>query len=106
MLLTIKDLSALLQVKPPTLYSWVAQGKIPFYKIHGLIRFRLKAIIRWLKSFSRGDATPLPRKLGATDHGDLEGLIARAKREVYNSPHGETRSKSSLTRREDADGAR
>lgn len=59
MLLTIKDLSALLQVKPPTLYSWVAQDKIPFYKIHGLIRFRLKAIVRWLKSFSCG-ALKLP----------------------------------------------
>jgi excisionase family DNA binding protein len=95
--LTIKELSQWLNIKPSTLYAWVAQGKIPFYKIHGLIRFRLKAIVRWLKSFSCGNANPLPRKLGAPDHGDLEGLIARAKREVYNSPHGETRPKSSLT---------
>jgi len=95
--LTVKQLSQWLNIKPPTIYAWVAQGKIPFYKIHGLIRFRLKAIVRWLKSVSSGDAPPLPRKLGASDHGDLEGLIARAKREVYNSPHGETRPKSSLT---------
>ena len=106
MLLTIKDLSAFLNIPSSTLYAWVHQGKIPFYKIHGLIRFRFKAIVRWLKTFSRGDATPLPRKLGGPDRSDLDRLIARAKAEAYNPGHGETRSKSSLTRKEGENGAR
>ena len=38
-LLTIKDLSARLNIKPSTLYLWATQGKIPCRKIHGLIRF-------------------------------------------------------------------
>ena len=37
MLLTIKDLSARLNIKPSTLYLWAAQGKIPCRKIHGLL---------------------------------------------------------------------
>lgn len=95
--LTIKDLSHWLNIKPSTLYAWVAQNKIPFYKVHGLIRFRLKAIVRWLKSFSHGETQPVILKLGVHDTGDLNTLIARAKEEAYNSSHGETRSKSSLT---------
>ena len=106
MLLTIKDLSAFLNIPPSTLYAWVAQGKIPFYKIYGLIRFRLKDIVRWLKTCYREEAKPLLRKLGAIDHGDLDRLIARAKQEAYNPPHGETRPKSGLTREEGDDGAR
>ena len=106
MLLTIKDLSAFLNIPPSTLYAWVHQGKIPFYKIHGLIRFRFKAIVRWLKTCSSDDAKPLPRKLGGPDSGDLDTLIARAKAEAYNPRHGETTPMSSLTRKEGEDGAR
>jgi predicted DNA-binding transcriptional regulator AlpA len=39
MLLTVKDLSAWLNMKPSMLYLWAAQGKIPCRKIHGIIRF-------------------------------------------------------------------
>ena len=46
MLLTIKDLSAWLNIKPSTLYLWTAQGKIPCQKIHGLIRFDQDKSIR------------------------------------------------------------
>ena len=37
---------------------------------------------------------------------DLDRLIARAKREAYNSRHGETRPRSSLIGKEEHDGAR
>ena len=52
MLLTIKDLAEQLRIKPGTLYSWAAQGKIPCRKIHGLVRFDPLEIDCWLSSFS------------------------------------------------------
>ena len=47
----IRQLSAYLNVKPSTLYAWVAQGKIPCRKIH-----RLYALIR---TRSTGGSPPL-----------------------------------------------
>ncbi|MDP2735778.1 MAG: helix-turn-helix domain-containing protein, partial [bacterium] len=38
-LVTIKELSDFLKVKPSTLYSWVHGGTIPFVKLNGLLRF-------------------------------------------------------------------
>ena len=54
MLLTVKDLSAWLNMKPSTLYLWAAQRKIPCVKMHGLIRFDPDAITAWLRSFEPG----------------------------------------------------
>lgn len=105
MFLTVKDLSQALQIKPSTLYAWAAQGKIPVVKIHGLIRFQPEDIDAWLKSF-RMQEPQLLTMHARHDAGSLEALIARAKREAYNSPHGETRPKSSLTGKEGEDGAR
>lgn len=89
MLLTIKDLSTRLNIKPSTLYLWAAQGKIPCRKIHGLIRFEPEAIAAWLHSFEPSGTTPLP-PLTRQSHRDLDQLIEAAKRRVYTSGHGET----------------
>ena len=89
-LLTIKDLAEQLRIKPSTLYSWAAQGKIPSRKIHGLIRFVPLEIDRWLASFAPPPSTPLLIMTPRPDHTDLEHLIARAKRAVYTAGHGET----------------
>jgi excisionase family DNA binding protein len=89
-LLTIKDLAEQLQIKPGTLYAWAAQGKIPSRKIHGLVRFVPLEIDRWVASFSLPKSTPLQLETPRPDHTDLEQLIARAKRAVYTSGHGET----------------
>jgi excisionase family DNA binding protein len=89
MLLTIKDLSVKLNIKPSTLYLWAAQGKIPCQKIHGLIRFDPEAITAWLRAFALSRATAIPtvtRELQL----DVDQLIEAAKREVYTSGHGET----------------
>ena len=77
MLLTIKDLSARLNIKPSTLYLWAAQGKIPCRKIHGLIRFDPDAITAWLHAFEPSQITavpPLTRQL----HRYLDQLIEAA----------------------------
>ena len=82
MLLTIKDLAAQLRIKSSTLYAWAAQGKIPYLRIHGLIRFDRDVITAWLRSFEPGPAIAVP-PLTRQPHCDLDRLIEAAKREVY-----------------------
>ena len=84
MLLTAKDLSAWLNMKPSTLYLWAAQRKIPCVKMHGLIRFDPDAITAWLRSLEPGPAEALP-PLNRQPTLDLDQLIEAAKRQVYTS---------------------
>lgn len=87
MLLCIKDLSQYLQIKPSTLYAWASQGRIPHVKIHGLIRFNKDEIDAWLESF-RKEKIELPSIKPQGKHQDIDSLIERVKREVYNHPYG------------------
>lgn len=89
MLLTIKDLSRQLNIKPSTLYLWAAHGKIPCQKIHGLIRFDPDAIADWLRSFSPRQATTVP-PLPRDSVPNLDRIVEAAKRAVYTPGHGET----------------
>jgi excisionase family DNA binding protein len=78
MLLTIKDLSAWLNIKPSTLYVWASHGKIPCHRIHGLIRFDPHEIGAWLKGFS---GSSYPRlSLERREVLDVDRLIEGAKR--------------------------
>jgi excisionase family DNA binding protein len=103
MLLTIKDLSKILNIKPSTLYLWAAQGKIPCRRIHGLIRFEPEAITLWLQSFEGRQVSPIP-SFGLESSTDITQLIEAAKRESYTA-RGETNPTSGLIRKEDTDGA-
>ena len=89
MLLTIKDLSRQLNIKPSTLYLWAAQGKIPCQKIHGLIRFDPEAIAIWLQSFTATHAATTP-SLSPQPQLEADRLIEAATRAVYTPGHGET----------------
>ena len=93
MLLTIKDVSGWLNIKPSTLYLWVAQGKIPCQKIHGLIRFDREAVTVWLCSFNSIEVTARPPLIRQPDR-DLNQIIEAAKRQVYTPGHGETSTPS------------
>ncbi|MFZ5998034.1 MAG: helix-turn-helix domain-containing protein [Nitrospirota bacterium] len=48
-LLTIKEVSDLLAVKPKTLYSWAEQKLIPALKLNGSVRFEQAALKHWLE---------------------------------------------------------
>ena len=88
-LLTIYDVAQWLTVKPSTLYVWVAQGKIPALKIHGVIRFQREKIEAWLERCQLeqpNPSRPTLRPQHGTDHVDL--LIARAKAAAYTPSHG------------------
>ena len=103
-MLTVKELSAWLNIKESTLYLWASQNKIPCRRIHGLVRFEPEAIQAWLKSFGTTPVKPFPLPIHH-DTRDLNQLIEAAKSEVYTARHGETRPTSSLIQKEDADGA-
>ena len=103
-MLTVKELSAWLKIKPSTLYLWASQNKIPCRRIHGLLRFEREDIQEWLNAFQSTTGSHLPA-LRYDDTRDLTHLIEAAKSEVYTSLHGETRPKSGLIQKEDADGA-
>jgi excisionase family DNA binding protein len=48
-LLTIKELSDLLRVRPGTVYSWLSRGvDLPHIKIEGTVIFREAAVKQWL----------------------------------------------------------
>ncbi len=87
-LLNVKDVSAWLQVKPATVYGWVAEGKIPALKIHGVIRFQREQIEAWLAECQLEPPTPTRPVDRRRQSDDVDTLIARAKAEVYDSSHG------------------
>jgi excisionase family DNA binding protein len=49
-LLTISQVSDILQVKKSTIYSWTFTRKIPYVKINGVLRFKEKVISSWIES--------------------------------------------------------
>ena len=97
-MLTVKELSAWLNIKPSTLYLWVSQNKIPCRRIHGLVRFEPEAIQAWLKSFETSPGKPFLLRT-YEDTCDLDQLIEAAKSEVYTR-HGETITPSPRTKEE------
>ena len=88
-LLTIQDVAQWLTVKPSTLYTWVAQRKMPALKIQGVIRFQREKIDAWLEGCQLAPPTPA-RPTDRRRHGtdSVDTLIARAKADVYTSCRG------------------
>lgn len=48
-LLNIQEAADLLGIKNHTLYQWVSQHKIPYYKIGRLVRFSPSKLEAWVK---------------------------------------------------------
>lgn len=106
MLLTVHELATQLQIKPSTLYAWAKRGKIPCCRLHRLVRFDPDAIAHWLEAMAeRHAALPLPA-FDKADSGRVQAIIARAMREAYTAPHGETRPAASPQGKEEGHGAR
>jgi excisionase family DNA binding protein len=91
----IKEVSAWLNLKPSTLYLWVAERKIPALRIHGVIRFERHVIEQWMRAFHTGASAgtaPTPRSLPRRRRqgiDNVDALIARAKVEAYSSNSGD-----------------
>ncbi len=52
-ILTIKELSEIINVKVKTLYQWAELGQIPCIKMHGALRFDFDDIMEWINSCKR-----------------------------------------------------
>jgi len=52
-LLTPQEVSALLRVKPSTIYKWTHYNYIPHIKLGRSLRFKKKVIDRWVKKKER-----------------------------------------------------
>ena len=106
-MLTVSQVSRMLNIKPSTIYSWVGLGKIPHFRIHGLIRFDPQDLGKWVDALKSEQPWRPPnwhRKEGSLE--DLEDLIAEAKREAYNSPpRGNQTNKVEPHKKGGADGA-
>ena len=48
-LLTIKQLSELIQVSPKTIYNWTHIKYIPYIKFRKGVRFNENAVMEWLR---------------------------------------------------------
>ncbi len=54
-LLNPRELAAILNVKPGTIYSWLSRGVDvpPFVKIGGSMRWRVRAVEQWVEAKER-----------------------------------------------------
>jgi predicted DNA-binding transcriptional regulator AlpA len=72
-LMTAKELSGIITIKPKTLYSYAAQGLIPHYKIESNVRFRGREIADWLQEHARR------RAKGTTHSGARTAAVSELK---------------------------
>lgn len=49
-IISVKELSEFLKVKPKTLYQWAETRQIPCFKLNGSLRFDLEDIQQWIAS--------------------------------------------------------
>ncbi|MFZ3136719.1 MAG: helix-turn-helix domain-containing protein [Thermodesulfovibrionales bacterium] len=56
-LITIKEVSEMIGVKPSTLYQWAELGQIPCIKINGALRFDIEDVLNWIKSCKKKSAS-------------------------------------------------
>lgn len=77
-ILTIEEVAELLKVKKSTLYSWVSEGRIPSFKLHGLVRFDKEEIEGWVQKsrMMKKESTLGVRKRKGNQNIDM--LIKRA----------------------------
>ena len=74
-LLTVAELSAKLRVSTWTIYGWVSQKYIPYFKLRGSVRFRTGEIERWLqKNQSHGRSL---RRLRIEDNARPQAINAK-----------------------------
>ncbi|MBF0472432.1 MAG: helix-turn-helix domain-containing protein [Nitrospirae bacterium] len=53
-ILTIKEISQILNVKIKTLYQWAELNQIPHIKMNGCLRFDLNEIEKWVQNCKKG----------------------------------------------------
>ena len=98
-MLTVKDVAGLLRAQPSSVYAWAKEGKIPAFKINGLLRFDLLEVREWIDKsrVSPVDIDKLARKMIKPVRSvDIDGIVSRAVDSIrgsgISSSQGEARS--------------
>jgi len=94
-LLTIKQLSEYLSIKPKTLYYKAESGEIPYYKIGHLVRFKKSEVEAWLEQYrkvNKGVPERVKRIVRTARRAQnidriIKKTIDESKREEYTSGH-------------------
>ena len=94
-LVTIKEVSEYLKVKESTLYSWVHNGIMPFYKLNGLLRFDMNEIEAWVSKSKPSPSRPSTGFKRAQSEG-ITGLVKRAIEEVNGKEYNPSKRETSL----------
>jgi len=83
-IMTLEEVARYIKMKPPTVYKWVQEGKIPGTKLGKEWRFRRRIIDEWIDTsiaLSRGgfdllyDKSLLSARRGALKKEDLDQLL-------------------------------
>jgi excisionase family DNA binding protein len=94
-LISIKELSQFLNVKQSTLYAWVHNGTIPFYKLNGLIRFDLEDIQDWVRN-SKPDSQNAKFSIRKSKSLDIDNIVKKAVEDVTNKRYNPSKRETSL----------
>ena len=104
-LLTAKEIAEIIRCSVSAVYEWSKSGKIPVYKVNGLLRFEEKEILEWIKAGrlkSKGEGVR-PSKRPHVRNEKIEEIISRAidsvQRWEYNHPGAENQTESGPERR-------
>ena len=94
-LVTIKEISEYLKVKESTLYSWVHNGIMPFYKLNGILRFDMNEIVAWVRASKPSAPEPI-MELTRPQTKDINQLAKRAIEEVKRNGYNPSKRETSL----------
>jgi excisionase family DNA binding protein len=57
-LMTVEDAARACRVGRSTMYEWIAEGLVPTFRIHGVVRIPRSALIRMIDAQVEGTARP------------------------------------------------
>ena len=78
-LLTAKEIAEIIKCSVSAIYEWSKSGKIPVYKVNGLLRFEEKEILEWIKAGrlkSKREEARYSKRSYVSE--EIEGIISRA----------------------------
>lgn len=68
-LLTLREVSRILRLSPPTLYKLLKERRLPGVKVGNQWRFRRAEILRWLEGTRIQAPVPPPPKYSGNNNG-------------------------------------
>lgn len=91
-LLTPEQVAGILNCKTSSVYSWVHRGKIPAYKVNGLLRFKADEIQEIIENSRVKQKPPLKIRTRKLSNYEIDEMVKTAiesvKGSCYNSPDG------------------